>query len=62
MCLYKWEGGRVLTGCVLAPRESVQVAPVHDPATTPSSIDPVESGPLRAVHLSRHKLPGGLVN
>jgi len=31
------------------------------PGPSPAFI-PVESGPLRAVHLSRHKWPGGLVN
>ena len=45
--------------------------PVHDSEDTPSVFPHKglgmgylggESGPFRAVHLSRHKWPGGLVN
>jgi len=35
----------------------------HIPRHCPPPLrDPGESGPLRAVHLSRHKWPGGVVN
>jgi len=39
-----------------------------NPRATPGGVTPdfgrllLESGPLRVVHLSRHKWPGGLVN
>jgi len=50
-------------GCSTIKYQSRQVRqPRRRAAPPPRPPSPPESGPLRAVHLSRHKWPGGVVN
>ena len=47
--------------CIRRTRYSCCVQCIRRPSCVPSHVQ-IESGPLRAVHLSRHKWPGGVVN
>ena len=55
-------GQRVLKCEILTKIFEVVPSPLGSGGGKMSAEAATESGPLRAVHLSRHKWPGGLVN